>query len=159
MQAQAPLPKRRGLPPNLPLPTMHIFSYPNSTVAIDQLQSFCSASDLPAPWILGEDDVETSLFELVARADSAQGVPSNPADPAIAAARFDLEVPVIIFHRINEEDIRGLISKYKAAGQWPIFVVVTPASIEQKLSFLIPQFIEDREREQAWRKKKRKDEA
>ena len=126
---------------------MQILIYSNSVEAVEQLQTFCRELELPEPRLLGAVDIDTKLADLVA-ADSAV------ADSTMEDDVSDLSEPVILFYSPEKPAVTDMIRKYKAAGQWPIFAVLTPPALESTLAALIPQFLEDRANEQKWRERK-----
>ena len=126
---------------------MQILIYSNSIEAVEQLQIFCRELELPQPRLLGAIDIDTKLADLVA-ADAAL------ADCTMENDVSDLSEPVILFYRPEKPTVAGMIRKYKDAGQWPIFAVLTPPALESTVATLIPQFIEDRASEQKWRERK-----
>ena len=126
---------------------MQILIYSNSVEAVEQLQTFCRELELPQPRLLGATDIDTKLADLVA-ADAALADCTRENDVS------DLSEPVILFYRPEKPAVAGMIRKYKDAGQWPIFSVLTPPALESTVATLIPQFIEDRASEQKWRERK-----
>ena len=126
---------------------MQILIYSNSIEAVEQLQIFCRELELPQPRLLGAIDIDTKLADLVA-ADAAL------ADCTIENDVSDLSEPVILFYRPEKPAVTGMIRKYKDAGQWPIFAVLTPPALESTVATLIPQLLEDRASEQKWRERK-----
>jgi len=126
---------------------MQILIYSNSIEAVEQLQIFCRELELPQPRLLGAIDIDAKLADLVA-ADAAL------ADCTIENDVSDLSEPVILFYRPEKPAVTGMIRKYKDAGQWPIFAVLTPPALESTVATLIPQLLEDRASEQKWRERK-----
>ncbi len=126
---------------------MQILIYSNSVEAVEQLQIFCRELELPQPRLLGAIDIDTKLADLVA-ADAAL------ADCTIENDVSDLSEPVILFYLPEKPAVTGMIRKYKDAGQWPIFAVLTPPALESTVATLIPQLLEDRASEQKWRERK-----
>ena len=126
---------------------MQILIYSNSIEAVEQLQIFCRELELPQPRLLGSIDIDAKLADLVA-ADAAL------ADCTIENDVSDLSEPVILFYRPEKPAVTGMIRKYKDAGQWPIFAVLTPPALESTVAALIPQLLEDRASEQKWRERK-----
>ena len=126
---------------------MQILIYSNSVEAVEQLQIFCRELELPQPRLLGAIDIDAKLADLVA-ADAAL------ADCTIENDVSDLSEPVILFYRPEKPAVTGMIRKYKDAGQWPIFAVLTPPALESTVATLIPQLLEDRASEQKWRERK-----
>ena len=126
---------------------MQILIYSNSIEAVEQLQIFCRELELPQPRLLGAIDIDTKLADLVA-ADAAL------ADCTMENDVSDLSEPVILFYRPEKPAVTGMIRKYKDAGQWPIFAVLTPPALESTVATLIPQLLEDRASEPKWRERK-----
>ena len=126
---------------------MQILIYSNSAEAVGLLQRFCRELELPQPRLLGDVDIDTKLADLVA-ADVAV------ADLTIESDVNGLSEPVILFYRPEQPALTSMIQKYKDAGQWPIFAVLTPPALESSMAALIPQFLEDRASEQKWRERK-----
>ena len=126
---------------------MQILIYSNSIEAVERLQIFCRELELPQPRLLGAIDIDAKLADLVA-ADAAL------ADCTIENDVSDLSEPVILFYRPEKPAVTGMIRKYKDAGQWPIFAVLTPPALESTVATLIPQLLEDRASEQKWRERK-----
>jgi len=126
---------------------MQILIYSNSVEAVGLLQRFCRELELPQPRLLCDADIDTKLADLVAE-DAAV------ADLTTENDANGLSEPVILFYKPEQPVLTSMIRKYKDAGQWPIFAVLTPPALESTIATLIPQFLEDRASERKWRERK-----
>ncbi len=62
---------------------------------------------------------------------------------------------IIIFHGFKQDQIKKVVQYYKKNRKWPIFAVVTPASLKMNLECLIGHLLSDRSEEKEIRQKQK----
>ncbi len=129
---------------------MTIFTYPDNAGSFARLQSISSDLNVPAPLYWTYKDLNTVIKDLVLR--SSKGEKLMPESISANVSRTGIPAPVIVFAQVPTEKIYEFIRAYKSNGEWPVFAVLTQASLEMSLATLIEQLLEDRCKEEECRK-------
>ena len=128
-----------------------IFIYPDREESVAELSMHCENLALPSPICWDPTQLNSQIKDLLAIAHSRSPQNHLP-DHNNIIAESSFPEPIILFANIPSTLIKQVIENYKSNRKWPIFAVITPASLDMTLSCLIEHLLDDRNKEITYKK-------
>ena len=132
---------------------MKIFIYPNNENSIILLRKNCNIIELPQPLWWDFKNLRSPIHALIMQEENSS--PFNPICPkrdTSIIAKFSKAAPMIFFYGVPIPKMKQLINQYRKDGFWLIFAIITKSSMKMTLSCLLRHLIEDRRKEQVYKK-------
>ncbi len=132
---------------------MKLFILPYNESELSFLNALCLNLSLPLSTEWTAQHLNCPINELV---QLPQKKPVEKLTSNLSTFETELKKvgAIIIFYRFNQDLIKKIIGHYKTNSKWPIFAVVTPASLEMPLKCLIDHLLFDRNEENEIRQKR-----